>query len=58
MVNICIPIMQMMSVCLSAMKFTVMIWRSWVWTPVGLNLGRVELLFKSYLNQKYFDVSL
>ena len=40
--------------CLSDMKCTVMIWRSWVWTPVGSNLGCLHclvLLFKLYLNQ-------
>ena len=31
------------------MKCTVMIWRSWVLTPVGLNLGCVVPLSKSYL---------
>ena len=31
---------------------TVMIWRSWVRTPVGSNFGNVVLLSKSYLNPK------
>ena len=39
------------------MKCTVMIWKSWVWTLFGLNLGCVVVymycLPKPYLNQKY-----
>ena len=34
------------------MACTFMIWRSWVRTQVGLNLGCVVLLSKPYLNQK------
>ena len=29
-----------------------LIWRSWVWTPIGSNLGSVVLLSQSYFNQK------
>ena len=32
---------------------TVMIWRSWVWTPVGLNSGCVVLLSKVVLEPKH-----
>ena len=44
----------------SDMKCTVMIWRSWVRTLVGLNLGCVVGYFcpKSYLNQKYCSYSI
>ena len=35
------------------MKCIVMIWRSWVLTPIGLNFGCVVLLSKLYMNQKY-----
>ena len=39
---------------LSDMNCSVMIWRSWVRTPVGSNLGCVVYFCpKSYLNQKY-----
>ena len=41
-----------MSRRLSDMNCTVIIWRSWVRTPVGSNLGCVVLL-SSYLNKKY-----
>ena len=34
-----------------SVTWNVMIWRSWVRTPVRSNLGWVELLSKSYLNQ-------
>ena len=35
------------------MKCTLLIWRSWLWTSVGSNLGCVVLMTKSYLIQKY-----
>ena len=37
---------------LSDMKYTGMIWRSWVWTPVGSNLGCIVLLSKVILEPK------
>ena len=43
---------------LSDMKCTVMIWRSQVRTPDGLNLECVILLSESYLIQIYLSVSL
>ena len=39
-------------VSLSDMKWTVMIWRSWVRTPVGLNLGCIVLLSRVVLDPK------
>ena len=37
----------------SAWKVLCMIWKSWVWIPIGSNIGCVVLLSESYLNQKY-----
>ena len=38
------------------MKCSAMIWRSWVWTIVFLNLGRLVFLSKAYLNQKQVPI--
>ena len=41
--------------CLRDMRCTIMIWRLWVWMPVGSNLGSTVLLSKlyAYLNKIY-----
>ena len=41
---------------LRGVKRTVMIWRSWIETPVGLKLGFIVLLSKFYLNKDMFCI--
>ena len=41
-----------------AWKCTVMIWRSWVWTPAGANLGFVVLLSQVVLQPKIIMTKL